>query len=587
MCVLGLGFRLRPATPGWGVGVFVCLCVRSACTAPLVGRVCGVGVCAWARILPPPRHSWLGCWGSVCACVRALLVPRPSWLQCGGVLVCVRAPLVPRHSWLGCAVWACVLELGFRLCPATPRWGVRCGCVCLGSGFSCAPPLLARVLVCLCVPVCALRLYPATPGWGVRCGSVCFGSESRLRPASCGWGVGVCVCLCACPACNQPLLAAVVVCGLGVTWHLFWCPGLLRVVLAARVYGTRWPFLLGPCPCALVVAGGVPLWRAWWPRVVRRASSGPVTLGALVSFPDAVVPFPNRAPGFTGSLPGAHGGRPRTGLIVPAAGPRRGRDAGLAPRRTRSGPRDRVVPGGSLRRRSSAACPVDGCVCGPGHCRVRFPVPSVFRQGTRSVHQGCFVWTSSPPPACRRTPRPGPVRVCVCSSVLAGSGGPASRARFGAPHLFPWPLCLFALLGPLRAGVVPFVALWLPPPSPAVFFFLLFHFPCAPLVSFFLWSLAPGALCLGAFFFFPSPPPGLCLFFFVVRPLCLWLSLVSGPGCPGPWRCVLFVLLASRSSALRALSPLCWFPPGRWLRPGGCCPPSLFFCLAVFLAAAL
>ena len=54
-------------------------------------------------------------------------------------------------------------------------------------------------------------------------------------------------------------------------------------------------------------------------------------------------------------------------------------------------------------------------------------------------------------------------------------------------------------------------------------------------------------------FFFP----------FVVRPLCRWLSPVSGPGCPGPWRCVLFVLLASRFSALRALSPCLCVPPRR------------------------
>ena len=57
--------------------------------------------------------------------------------------------------------------------------------------------------------------------------------------------------------------------------------------------------------------------------------------------------------------------------------------------------------------------------------------------------------------------------VCACLSVLAGSGGPASRARFGAPHPFFWPLCLSALLGPLRAGVAPFLALPLfPLPSP-------------------------------------------------------------------------------------------------------------------------
>ena len=73
---------------------------------------------------------------------------------------------VPRHSWLGCALWVWVFGLEFRLrhatpgcvvrvcmfvCvlplyPATPGWGVLCGCVCLGSGFSCAPPLLAGVL---------------------------------------------------------------------------------------------------------------------------------------------------------------------------------------------------------------------------------------------------------------------------------------------------------------------------------------------------------------------------------------------------------------------------------------------------------
>ena len=78
----------------------------------------------------------------------------------------------------------------------------------------------------------------------------------------------------------------------------------------------------------------------------------------------------------------------------------------------------------------------------------------------------------------------------------------------------------------------------------------------------------------------------LCFFFspLVVRPRFLWPSLVSGPGCPGPRRCVLFVLLASRFSAFRALSPVLYFPPARWLLPGCCCPPPL--CLAVFVAAA-
>ena len=60
------------------------------------------------------------------------------------------------------------------------------------------------------------------------------------------------------------------------------------------------------------------------PTLVRRSSSGPVALSAPVGFPVAVVPSPAPgavAPGFTGWLRGAHGGRPGTGLIMPAAGP--------------------------------------------------------------------------------------------------------------------------------------------------------------------------------------------------------------------------------------------------------------------------
>ena len=95
-----------------------------------------------------------------------------------------------------------------------------------------------------------------------------------------------------------------------LAWHLSSCRRSLRVVRALRIWGKRRPLLLRTCPCALVVAGGVPLWRASWPGVVRRASSGQVALGAPVGFPDAVVPFSDPgacAPGFTGWLRGAHG----------------------------------------------------------------------------------------------------------------------------------------------------------------------------------------------------------------------------------------------------------------------------------------
>ena len=95
------------------------------------------------------------------------------------------------------------------------------------------------------------------------------------------------------------------------------------------------------------------------PALVRRSSSLPVALCAVVGFPVAVVPSPTPgavAPGFTAWLRGERGGWPRTGLMVPAAGPCRGKGAGRALRRTRSGPRDGVVPGGSLRLRSWAVC---------------------------------------------------------------------------------------------------------------------------------------------------------------------------------------------------------------------------------------
>ena len=90
------------------------------------------------------------------------------------------------------------------------------------------------------------------------------------------------------------------------------------------------------------------LWRAAClfdvprcPALVRRASSGPVALGAPVGFCVAAVPAHTRGifpPSFTGRLRGARGGGPRTGLFVPAAGPCQGRGARLALRRTRSGP---------------------------------------------------------------------------------------------------------------------------------------------------------------------------------------------------------------------------------------------------------
>ena len=415
------GFRCRwwwavAATPGWGpLAALLCgvWCVALVCWWGCGWRVVWlVPRHSWRRFLcATPRHSWLGFaaggggrsppllagvrlrrWCVVCGvwCVAVVCwwgcgwcvvwsVPRHSWRR----FLCA----TPRHSWLGFAAAG-----GGRSPPllAGVLWRRWCVVCCWGPS-----PLLAEVPVCYSPPLLAgfrCRWWwavPATPGWGPLAAVVCVfclaGSGGPASRARCGaphlffWPLCLSALLGPLRAGVAPLsFAAVavprwlgfVVCGLAVAWHLFVCRGSLRVVRALRVCGTRRPSLLGTCPCALVPAGGVPLWRASWPRVVRRASSGPVALGAPVGFPDAVVPFPTPgacAPGFTGRLRGARGGRPRTGLIVPAAGPRRGRGAGLAPRRTHSGPRDGVVPGGSLRRRSWAACAAVVGVCGPGH----------------------------------------------------------------------------------------------------------------------------------------------------------------------------------------------------------------------------
>ena len=153
-------------------------CARSACTPPFLAGVCGVGVCAWAQVSAALRHTLLGCWAMcVCLCARPATpgsgVRRGCmWLGSGcscappllpGVLECVcvrvRAPLIPRHSWLGDAAWVCVLGLRLLLRPATPGWGVGV-CVRLFVRSACTLLLLARVCG---VHVCAWARVSAAP----------------------------------------------------------------------------------------------------------------------------------------------------------------------------------------------------------------------------------------------------------------------------------------------------------------------------------------------------------------------------------------------------------------------------------------
>ena len=49
-CVLGSRFRLRPASPLGGVGVCVCLCASPAWSPAPPGSRCGAGGCGWALV---------------------------------------------------------------------------------------------------------------------------------------------------------------------------------------------------------------------------------------------------------------------------------------------------------------------------------------------------------------------------------------------------------------------------------------------------------------------------------------------------------------------------------------------------------
>ena len=182
-CVLVCVLAFTPSILA-GMLVCVCLCVHFVCAPPILARVFGVRVYAWARVAVAPCHPRLGCWG-VCVGVRPPPVPRNSWL--GLVVRVCRFGFSPSpcHSWLGCLrVCVCVRA---PLYPVIPGSGVRCGCVCLASGFSCALPFLAWVLGCvlLCthsastphilagvrgayVCVRVLGFHPTHPGWGVR-----------------------------------------------------------------------------------------------------------------------------------------------------------------------------------------------------------------------------------------------------------------------------------------------------------------------------------------------------------------------------------------------------------------------------------
>ena len=364
--------------------------------------------------------------------------------------------------------------------------------------------------------------------------------------------------------------------GPGCPWHLVPCRGLSCVVRASRVRGTRWPLWLGTCPRAVVVAGGVFLWRASWPRV-----------GAPLLVRSGRSRCSGRLFRRRGAFPHPGGCRPRL-YWVAARGTRRPAEnrAHCAcrwplPRQGRWA-RSASYPFGAPRWGCPWRVPpalVLGCVRCDGLACVD-PVTDASGFPYRpSCDGGLGRCTGAV--SCGRQHRPFRVggrharvpRVCACAcpAWLGRAGRLPGRVLVRLP--FPSAVLgsLFACSAPSGLGL-PCLRLLL---GFFVFFLFCFFSPspprCAPAVSCFACFPAPGALGLGVlslppplFFFFPllpsvrpvvtcfacfpawgalglgvllPPPPLFFSFFFLLPPpppCCLWRFLLSG--CLGPLR---------------------------------------------------
>ena len=143
------------------------------------------------------------------------------------------------------------------------------------------------------------------------------------------------------------------------------------------------------------------------------------------------------------------------------------------------------------------------------------------------MHRGCFVWMPAPRLLCRRTPRPGPARVC--------GRAPLGRVgRAGLPGAF-W------CASPYHVAVLSFFFVW-PPPG----------WGCPRFGCFFLFFLFFFAFVPFSFLFLPSPP---------WRPRCLWLFVLPGPGCPAPWRFLFLLRSPPPSSRFLFFFSVCVPPP--------------------------
>ena len=252
------------------------------------------------------------------------------------------------------------------------------------------------------------------------------------------------------------------------------------------------------------------------------------------------------------------------------------------------------------------ACALAGWRCSLWGWRKGVPGGGAFRRC-----EGRLVSGAVPPPAARPLEWAARVPVCVCVRVRALLG---RVGRAGLPGAF-W------CASPCPLAALSFCFAWPPPgggcpplsrccclsslPWRFVFFFFFFFFPL-PLAG---WLVSPAWPLAARWWLLPRPPPLVCpavfvapawclgvVFFFFfffssrssffVRPRCLRLSLVSGPGCLGPrrLRCLLCWPAASRLSVRLFLFRAFRLAFGCSLVVAAPPPPLLF--LTVSVAAA-
>ena len=342
--------------------------------------------------------------------------------------------------------------------------------------------------------------------------------------------------------------------GSGVAWHLLPCR---RCACCARFPGLRHPLAI--IAWHLFVCHGC----------CRRCASlaclvatrcGSRSAGQLSCGHDAFLYRGLCAPGFTQGLREPRRGQPRTGLLVPATGPRRSGGIGLALCCTRSGPCCGVVPGGSLWLRSRAACAAVAACADPVTHASGFPCRPLFNGvvgkctgavsfGRRHLH----FWVGG---RHARVPR-----VCMCarSSWPGRAGRP--RGRILVHFTFPVTvlLALFVCTAPSGLGAL-FLIFFL-------FFSSPFCFSAPPVLRLSVVS-GLGALDLGAVWLRPPPLFFSFLFFVFLRPRCLRLSVVLRPlvpwalapcGCPPPPTPPFCFFLFFLCLVLLAVPPFCCF----------------------------